>query len=107
MRAVSGLTLAEALERLATAGFDGNFAVVGGEGTIRCDKCGATVPPDRVEVLELYRIEGESDPADEAVVAGVRCGQCGARGVLVATYGPMADPADADVVVALMDSRET
>jgi hypothetical protein len=38
------------------------------------------------------------------MVAGVRCVACGCRGVFVASYGPMADPADADVVAALAEA---
>ncbi|MGH8991882.1 MAG: hypothetical protein ACRDZ7_10200 [Acidimicrobiia bacterium] len=104
---VGDLTILEAIGTLEAAGFKAGFHVVpgGSEPLVACDSCGVTMAATAIEVLQLFRLEGDSDPADEAVVAGVRCLACGCRGTLVATYGPMADPADADVVAALVDSR--
>lgn len=104
---VSGMTIREAIGTLEAAGFTSSFRVVpdGAEPTVKCDTCGVTMPAATIEVLEMIRLEGESDPADEAVVAGVRCVSCGCRGVLVATYGSAADPSDSDAVVALVDRR--
>jgi hypothetical protein len=105
--ASGGLTLLEATEMLEADGFLADFHVVAGpEPLVRCGACGVTMAPDTIEVVQVLRIEGESDPADEVIVAGVRCVACGCRGVLVASYGPMADPADAAVVTALADPRE-
>ncbi|MGH9040010.1 MAG: hypothetical protein ACRDZ3_07255 [Acidimicrobiia bacterium] len=104
--ATDGQTMLGAIKSLEAAGFTSSFHVVpGAEPTVKCDTCGATMPAATIEILEIFRLEGESDPADEAIVAGVRCVSCGCRGVLVATYGPAADPADADTVVALTDHR--
>jgi len=106
--ALSGgeMTLVEALESLVSEGFVGDFRVVASDGPmIRCAGCGMLIPPADAEVLRLLRLEGESDPSEEVFVAGLRCPRCGALGTLVATYGPMADGADADVVAALVDKR--
>ena len=104
--AVPGLTLLEAMATLEADGFSADFHVVAvPEPMVRCGTCGVTMAPGTIEVLRVLRIEGESDPADENVVAGVRCVACGSRGVLVAAYGPVADAADADVVAALVDAR--
>jgi hypothetical protein len=104
--ASTGLTLLEAMAMLEADGFPADFHVVAGaEPLVRCGSCGVTMTPDTIEVVRVLRLEGESDPAEEVIVAGVRCVACGCRGVLVASYGPMADPADAGVVVALADAR--
>jgi hypothetical protein len=101
----SGLTVLEAVAALRDRGFDTDFTVVrDGDATVACG-CGVQVPATSIEVIEVLRVEGESDPADEVIVAGVWCAACGARGVLVAGYGPMAERADADVVAALSRSR--
>jgi hypothetical protein len=98
----SEMTLVEAMARLEAAGFQGDFHVVAGpEAQVKCGSCGTTMAPGAIEVVKVLRLEGESDPAEEVIVAGVRCVACGCRGVLVASYGPMADPSDADVVAAL------
>ena len=38
-------------------------------------------------------------------VLALRCTRCGARGTLVASYGPTASPEEADVLVRLTDTR--
>ncbi len=60
---------------------------------VHCNACGITHEPSRVAVTHTYRFEGTTDPDDEAIVLGVVCGQCGARGVIVSPYGREADPA--------------
>jgi hypothetical protein len=105
--ASTGLTLLEAMAMLEADGFGADFHVVPGpQPLVRCGSCGVTMAADTIEVVRVLRLEGESDPAEEVMVAGVRCVACGCRGVLVASYGPMADPADADVVTALADAQK-
>lgn len=92
-------TVAEAVARLRDAGFATDaFAVTDG---VRCGACGAVHGLDDLEIAEVHRIEGVTDPADEAIVLGLQCRACGARAVLVAGYGPMASAEDADLVSAL------
>lgn len=42
------------------------------------------------EIAEVYRFEGDSDPADEAVVYAIESNN-GMKGVLVNGYGPSSD----------------
>jgi hypothetical protein len=42
------------------------------------------------EIVEVYRFEGDSDPADEAVVYAIESTK-GHRGVLVNGYGPSSE----------------
>jgi hypothetical protein len=46
--------------------------------------------PEDFEIVEVYRYEGNSDPADEAVVYAIE-GKDGGKGVLVNGYGISAD----------------
>lgn len=46
--------------------------------------------PEDFEIVEIYRYEGNSDPADEAVVYAIE-GVNGEKGVLVNGYGISAD----------------
>lgn len=52
------------------------------------------------------RVEGVSDPDDEAAVFGVTCLHGGARGVLVAAYGPTASADEATVLTALRNRSD-
>jgi hypothetical protein len=57
-------------------------------------------------VDRVYRFEGQSDPGDEAIVFGLRCGNCGARGSLASGYGPSADPEVLDRLSYLAERAE-
>jgi hypothetical protein len=48
------------------------------------------------EITEVYRFEGETDPADEAVVYAIESNK-GDRGVLVSGYGSSADETSAEM----------
>ncbi|HCR53326.1 MAG TPA: hypothetical protein DIW27_02825, partial [Cytophagales bacterium] len=54
---------------------------------IYCISCSAGLfSPDQFEIIEVYRYEGETDPADEATVYGIES-KTGVKGVLVTGYG--------------------
>ena len=53
----------------------------------------------------VYRLEGPSDPADEAVLFAVTM-PCGHRGVFPATYGNDTEPDVVDVVKRLRLTRD-
>ena len=99
------ITITEAVSTLEEQGYTAQFSVVEGPPGLVCGHCEHRVSPDEAEVRELFRFEGESDPADEAVVAGLRCISCGHLGTLTAAYGMSADPAEADVLAILSDVR--
>lgn len=46
--------------------------------------------PEQVQVVNFYRFEGESDPADNSIMYQIET-QDGKKGVLVDAYGPYAD----------------
>ena len=92
-------TVTEAVELLAREGYAEDLHL-GGDG-LDCSSCGTNHPTDLVEVDRVFRFEGPSDPADEAIVRGLRCPACGAKGSLVSAFGPDADPALAEAFVYL------
>ena len=55
---------------------------------------------DDFEIVEFYRFEGDSDPADEAVVYAIESNK-GQKGVLVNGYGPSSDPLTAEMAKKL------
>ncbi|MGD9798542.1 MAG: phosphoribosylpyrophosphate synthetase [Acidimicrobiia bacterium] len=83
-------TVTEALALLAADGYTEDFNLVGTSAS--CPRCAATHELDHAAIERLYRFEGPSDPADEAIVLGLDCPACGGRGVLVSAFGPDADP---------------
>jgi len=92
-------TVTEALDLLEAEGYRADVEVTP-EG-VRWSTCGHRHPGGEAIVEHVFRFEGESDPADEAIVFGLRCPTCGQRGTLVSAYGPDADPAVIDHLVML------
>lgn len=52
------------------------------------------------EIVEFYRYEGDSDPADEAVVYAIESNK-GQKGVLVNGYGPSSDAMSSEMAKKL------
>lgn len=79
-------TVTEALEILRKQGFTLDFNLE--ENCIACelDKFSA----DDFEIMDVYRYEGDTDPADEATVYAVQS-KTGLKGVLVTGYGVSGD----------------
>ena len=102
--AASPDTVSEAVAVLEAEGYAADL-YARPEG-IRCGACGRDHNPAAAEIHRIFRFEGTSDPGDEAIVVGLVCPACGSRGVLVAAYGPTADPEVADVVAQLEDRRD-
>jgi hypothetical protein len=92
-------TLTEGTVELAELGYgeDLRFA----DGVLFCRRCEQTHDADAAEVEQVRRYEGQSDPGDEAILLGLRCPHCGAKGSIVSTYGPDADPALAEAFTYL------
>ena len=92
-------TVTEAVAAFRALGYRGDaYAVAGG---VRCAACGAVHDVASLIVERVGRVEGPTDPADEAIVLGLRCGTCGTRIVLVAGYGAEASAEDQDLVAGL------
>jgi hypothetical protein len=55
---------------------------------------------DEFEIVDLYRYEGASDPADEATVYAL-ASKAGIKGILVSGYGISTDDASTEVLKTL------
>ncbi len=89
-------TVSKAIEALQQQGFKTDFnieenALVYSEG-----KFGA----NDFEIVDVYRYEGNTDPADEAAVYAIKSSS-GVKGILVTGYGASADVASAEILEKL------
>ena len=64
-------------------------------------RTGSVHQPETLIVDEIVRFEGESDPADEAVLFALRSRDQSVRATFVATYGPSADPISGSLIKRL------
>ncbi|KAF2079763.1 hypothetical protein JI750_15940 [Flavobacterium sp. GN10] len=60
--------------------------------------------PEKFEIVHVYRYEGESDPADEAVVYGIKS-TTGKKGVYVAGFSADSDQETAQFLLDLSIKR--
>lgn len=98
-------TLSGVLEQLKEDGFGGDMFVTA-DAKVRCGTCHADAEPAALQLNAIRRIEGASDPADEAAVLALTCPSCGAQGTAVVRYGPEAEPQDDEVLRAVEDLRQ-
>lgn len=76
------------------------------EAMLHCHACGSDEPAQQTRLVALHRLEGISDPDDEAAVAAVECASCGAYGTIVFAYGPEAGDEESAVLSGLLDDRD-
>ncbi len=100
----SDRTLSELVGQLEAAGFTGQMAARPG-GRLRCFTCRTDSDAADVELVELLRIEGASDPDDMLAVAALVCPRCGAKATAIFNYGPESSEDDANALLALEDRR--
>jgi len=75
-------TVSQAVNELKQRGFTLDFNLKG--SALECQ--GQNFNPKEFEITEFYRFEGNSDPADEAVVYAIES-RSGLKGVLVNAFG--------------------
>lgn len=97
-------TLLEALEAVRQLGFERDMFVTA-DGLVRCGTCHHDARPEELNLHRLVRLEGVSDPAEEACVLALECTGCGMRGSAIVRFGPEAGPADVAVLRAIEDHR--
>ncbi len=91
-------TLSEAVNGLKQRGYIIDFNLDNDQ--IKCTKTPLSLKPDEFEITEVYRFEGNSDPADESVVFAIES-RHGQKGVLVNGFGVSADSLDDKMVEKL------
>jgi hypothetical protein len=91
-------TVVEAVNGLKQRGYSIDFNLEADR--ISCPKTPLSLKPDEFEITEVYRFEGNSDPADEAVVYAIESRR-GQRGVLVNGFGISADEVGEEMIKKL------
>ena len=81
-------TLTLCLNKLLLAGYTEDFkASDKGLISVQQEK---TYTPEQIHVVNFYRFEGASDPADNSILYAIETAD-GVKGTLVDAYGPYAD----------------
>ncbi|HVR85078.1 MAG TPA: hypothetical protein VMU54_12250 [Planctomycetota bacterium] len=95
--------MAEVVDRLTKAGYDDVFH--GETGGIRGGRSGLLHAPEDLEIRQIERFEGISNPEDETIVLALVCKAHGCRGTYVAPYGKDMSSTDASLISRIPDAR--
>jgi hypothetical protein len=91
-------TLTDAVSGLKKRGFTIDFNME--YDRIHCHEQALSLLPSEFEITEVYRFEGNSDPADEAVAYAIES-KHGQKGILVNGFGISADPTSDEMIEKL------
>ena len=83
-------TVTEAVALLRREGYLDDVEIDG--AALACARTESVHPLSSVVVDHTFRFEGDSDPADEAIVLGLRFPDADLKAVLVSAFGPGAAP---------------
>ena len=81
-------TLTEALEAVRKQGFTLDYNLK--KDCLKCQQNAIELRPADFDIVDVYRFEGMTDPADSTVLYTIES-NTGQRGTLVDAYGPYAD----------------
>ena len=96
-------TVAEAVSRFTSLGYVGAFRA-NSEGLV--DTVGhVRFRPEMLQIDALFRYEGESDPADGAIVFALSDLADSRQGTYVVAFGAQTDREDASAISRLRDAR--
>ena len=91
-------TVSEAVNGLKKRGYTLDFNLE--KDCLVCHGTQKSLQPSEFEITEVYRFEGNSDPADEAVVYAIES-RHGDKGILVNGFGVSAQTAGGEMVEKL------
>lgn len=83
-------TLTQGLQQLRRQGYTADFNLR--PDCLYCAALDLKLPPGEFAVAKVFRFEGDSDPADQAILYAIAAIGRDVRGVLVNAYGVYADP---------------
>lgn len=89
-------TVSEAITAFRERGFTLDFNLE--ENCLVCNS--QKFMPDDFEIVDVFRYEGNSDPADEAAVYAIESGN-NVKGILVTSYGVYSDNMSSELLAKL------
>ena len=92
-------TVSEAIKAFREKGFTLDFNLA--ENCLICN--GEKLLPDDFEIVDVFRYEGNSDPADEAAVYAIQS-KSNQKGILVTGYGASSDSMSEELLSKLKRS---
>jgi hypothetical protein len=92
-------TVSEAVNDLSKRGYQDNLKI--GSECLHCEGKDVQLNPKEFRIDEVYRFEGNTDPADETIIYAISANDGSVKGTLVNAYGAYADSASEELVEKL------
>ncbi len=92
-------TVTEALQDLKLRGFTIDFNIAFDK--IVCSKNETILNPNQFEIVEVYRFEGDTNPADEDVVYAIESKDGKLKGSMSSAYGMYAETVSTEMLQKL------
>jgi|SRR5665647_1020934 len=92
-------TVVAALAGLKAKGYTLDFNIAFDK--IICNENGICLNPHEFEITEVYRFEGETNPADEDIVYAIQSKDGAIKGSMTSAYGPYADTVGTEMIQKL------
>ena len=80
-------TVSEAINDLVKRGYSTNLSIHTEKDGLICASTSVCLAPGEFQIDEVYRFEGSSDPADEAVVYAIAAPDFKIKGIFVDAFG--------------------
>ena len=84
-------TVTEAVSDLQKRGYTENFIREEGCEHLICFRASLHLPPELFKIDELYRFEGDTDPADSTIVYAISSEKLSIKGIIVNAFGVYGD----------------
>ncbi len=97
-------TVSEALNDLAKRGFTHDFNIHEEADCLICTNTMTQLSPEEFEIVETYRFEGDTDPADEMIIFAISSRKHNLKGTLLNGYGIYADSSNSKIVEKLVEN---
>lgn len=89
-------TILEAIQDLKANGYNQTFSIEG--KMLQSAETRKRFQPEEVVIDRVIRFEGDTNPADAAVLYAISSAEHGVKGLLQQAYGPYSDPASGEVI---------
>ncbi|HYE97253.1 MAG TPA: hypothetical protein VEJ18_00015 [Planctomycetota bacterium] len=96
--------LADVVDRLTRAGYTDSFT--GTPEGVKALRNGWVHKPQELQVDQVARFEGVTDPEEEALVLALSCAAHGCRGTYVVPYGKNMSSVDGELISKIPDARK-
>jgi len=94
-------TLSQCMESLHKYGFESDFRVE--DDRLRSEDGDKSYEPNEVSIVNFYRFEGESDPADSSILYAIEASD-GVKGTLSDAYGTYSSTSVSDFIRKVEDN---